>query len=175
MVTVGAEGTLERVGRLAELYGRHAPAALRLAYLLTGDAAAAEDLCHDAFVRVASRLFSIRDPEAFGAYLRRTIVNLAGMRARRRTIERRALARTAAERTDAGERDRGERDLETRDELWTALLGLPVRQRAALVLRYYEDLSELQTAEILRCPQGTVKSLVSRGLASLRRQIGQGE
>ena len=62
-------------------------------------------------------------------------------------------------------------DLGARDEMWQALLRLPERQRTAIVLRYYEDLSEAQTADTMRCPQGTVKSLVSRGLDRLRQEM----
>ena len=62
---------------------------------------------------------------------------------------------------------------EDRDELWSALQRLSPRQRAAIVLRFYEDLSEERTAEVLRCPRGTVKSLVSRGLETLRTEVGR--
>ena len=65
-------------GPLAELYVRHAAEATRLAYMLTGDRQLAEDLVQDAFVKLAGRLVHLRDPGAFDAYLRRTIVNLAG-------------------------------------------------------------------------------------------------
>ncbi len=62
-------------------------------------------------------------------------------------------------------------DVALRDEMWRALQLLPQRQRAAIVLRFYEDLSEAATAEVLHCPVGTVKSLVSRGLARLRSEV----
>ena len=157
-------------GKLGELYLRHADDAVRLAYLLTGDHALAEDLVQDAFVRLAGRLVHLRDPGAFEAYLRRTVVNLSHSHFRRRKVERVYL-----------ERERGaawlgpqwpERPLEDREDLWRALGRLSRRQRAALVLRFYEDLSERQVAEILRCRPGTVKSLVSRGLETLRNEIG---
>ena len=64
-------------GKLAELYVRYADGAVRLAYLTTGDLALAEDLVQDAFVRLAGRLVHLRDPGAFEAYLRRTVVNLS--------------------------------------------------------------------------------------------------
>jgi RNA polymerase sigma-70 factor (sigma-E family) len=154
-------------GRLGELYLRHADAAVRLAYLLTGDRALAEDLVQDAFVRLAGRLAHLRDEGAFEAYLRRTVVNLARSHWRRLGVERAHLERAArAPRAQASHPDPDDRDA-----LWHALGGLPPRQRAALVLRFYEDLSERQIAEILRCRPGTVKSLVSRGLARLRTQI----
>src|SRR5213080_2978600 len=80
-------------GRLGELYLRHADAAVRLAYLLTGDRALAEDLVQDAFVRLAGRLVHLRDPGAFDAYLRQTVVNLSRSHFRRKKVERAYLER----------------------------------------------------------------------------------
>src|SRR6266702_3303813 len=80
-------------GRLGELYRRHADRAIRLAYLLTGDRALAEDLVQDAFVKLAGRLAHLRDPGAFDAYLRRTVVNLANSHLRRKRLERTYLER----------------------------------------------------------------------------------
>lgn len=157
-------------GRLGELYRQHADGAVRLAYLLTGDRALAEDLVQDAFVRLAGRLVHLRDPGAFHAYLRRTVVNLANSHFRHRKVERQYLRRAeAAFEPHAALPDR---PVEEREELWVALQRLSERQRAAIVLRFYEDLSEAQVAEILKCRPGTVKSLVSRGLESLRGEIG---
>jgi RNA polymerase sigma-70 factor (sigma-E family) len=161
----GAEG-----GRLAELYLQHGEAAVRLAYLLTGDRALAEDLVQDAFVKLAGRLVHLRDPGAFDAYLRRTVVNLTNSHFRRKRLERAYLKREQrAARSEPIQIDPAERD-----EMWGAMRRLSERQRAAIVLRYYEDLSEHQVAEILNCRPGTVKSLVSRGLATLRGEIAHG-
>src|SRR5438309_10196048 len=80
-------------GRLGELYVRHADDAVRLAYLLTGERALAEDVVQDAFVRLAGRLVHLRDPGAFDAYLRRTVVNLCNSQFRRRRVERAYLQR----------------------------------------------------------------------------------
>jgi RNA polymerase sigma-70 factor (sigma-E family) len=154
-------------GRLAELYERHAAEAIRLAYLLTGDRPLAEDLVQDAFVKLAGRLVHLRDPGAFDAYLRRTVVNLANSHFRRRRVERAYLRRSAAEPARFEE----PHDAGRRDELWRDLQRLPARQRTAIVLRIYEDLPELRVAEILGCPPGTVRSLVSRGLAELRTHV----
>jgi RNA polymerase sigma-70 factor (sigma-E family) len=153
-------------GVLAELYVRHAPEALRLAYLLTGDAALAEDLVQDAFVRLAGRLLHLRDPGGFHAYLRTTTVNLARSHHRRRAVERR-YAERQDEPTPAGGPDVAERE-----RMREAMLGLPLRQRTAVALRYYEDLSEAETAEIMRCRPTAVRSLVSRGVEHLRRTLG---
>jgi RNA polymerase sigma-70 factor (sigma-E family) len=149
------EGTLER-DRLADLYVSHAPEGIRLAFLLTGDRALAEDLVQNAFARLVGRLRHLREPAAFGAYLRRTIVNLATSHFRHRRVERAYLEREAAAPSRAGNPN------EALDEAMHAvLLTLPQRQRAAIVLRFYEDLSDVQTAELLRCSTGTVRSLVS--------------
>jgi RNA polymerase sigma-70 factor (sigma-E family) len=156
--------------RLGELYLRHADAAVRLAYLLTGDRALAEDLVQDAFVRLAGRLVHLRDPGAFDAYLRRTVVNLSNSHFRRRRVERAYLERERAV-FEPGATRRPDGSFEDREELWKALQRLSERQRAAIVLRFYEDLSEAQVAEILNARPGTVKSLVSRGLETLRGDI----
>jgi len=157
-------------GKLGELYLRHADDAVRLAYLLTGDRALAEDLVQDAFVRLAGRLVHLRDPDAVPAYLRRTVVNLANSNFRRRRVERRYLEHARSEVVSAAGRvpDAG---VEDRDQMWHALGRLPARQRAAIVLRYYEDLPETAIADLLQCRPGTVKSLLSRGLEGMRGQI----
>jgi RNA polymerase sigma-70 factor (sigma-E family) len=147
---------------IADLYRAQMPAATRLAYLLTGDRAAAEDVAQDAFLRAASRLGSLRDEAAFPAYLHRAVVNGARNRARRLSLERRHAV------TAPDVAPYALPDLATRDGLWHALQRLPHRQRAALVLRFYLDLSEAEVAARLGCRPGTVKSAVARGLAALR-------
>lgn len=153
-------------GRMADLYARHGPAAARLAYLLTGDQPTAEDLVQEAFVRVFGRFRDLREPESFEWYLRRTVVNLANTRFRRLRLER-----AYEQSRRAGPQLPSMPDVAARLDLWGTLQRLPARQRAAIVLRFYEDLSEERTAEVLRCPVGTVKSLVSRGLARLRSEV----
>jgi len=157
-------------GKLAELYVRYADGAVRLAYLTTGDLALAEDLVQDAFVRLAGRLVHLRDPGAFEAYLRRTVVNLSRSHFRRKKVERAYLAR-AGEAIELRDGVLAGGSIEDRDALWQALQQLSSRQRVAIVLRFYEDLPEREIAEILKCRPGTVKSLVSRGLETMRREI----
>jgi RNA polymerase sigma-70 factor (sigma-E family) len=152
-------------GRLADLYVRFGPDGLRLAYLLTGDRAVAEDVVQDAFVRVVGRLRHLRDPGAFDTYLRRTIVNLVKNLFRRRAVERSFVEREAGQRR----LEPSEPDVSSYEAMRAALLSLPIRQRAAIVLRYYEDLPEPAIADILRCRPATVRSLVARGLEALRR------
>jgi RNA polymerase sigma-70 factor (sigma-E family) len=158
-------GDAEGDDRLAELYTRFAPRAIQLAYLMTGDRPLAEDLVQDAFIQFAGRLHSLRDLGAFEAYLRRTIVNLSKNHFRRRALERSDLERRASER----QIEHADRDVAEFEAMRAALLQLPVRQRAAIVLRYYEDLPESQIAELLRCRPATVRSLVARGLDALRQ------
>ena len=158
----------EAGGRLARLYERHALAATRLAFLLVGDRDLADDLVQDAFVRLAGRFADLRDPGAFESYLRKTVVNLARMHFRRRRVERAYLERARAE----PRRLASMPDVDSFLRMKAALLDLPVRQRSAIVLRFYEDLSERQIAEVLRCRPGTVKSLLSRGVRTLRESIG---
>jgi RNA polymerase sigma-70 factor (sigma-E family) len=161
----------ERIGRLEDLYVRHAPAATRLAYFLTGDRELARDLVQDAFVKVAGRFRYLREPDAFDTYLRRTIVNLFTSHLRRMRLERLELRRQRS----AREREQPDVDISERDAMWMALQGLPTRQRAAVVLRFYEDLSERETADLLGCSIGAVNQLIARGLATLRERIGSEE
>ena len=167
IVTEDAQQTDALAGRvLAELYERHVPASGRLAYLLTGDRAMAEDLVQEAFVRVVGRFRHLRVPDAFEAYLRRTIVNLHTSQLRRRRLERAYL-----ERQGRAELSITNPDVDAREELWRAMLALPPRQRAAVVLRFYEDLSERETADALGCSPSAAKSLVARAMQTLRARI----
>jgi RNA polymerase sigma-70 factor (sigma-E family) len=157
-------------GRLEELYVAHAPAALRFAFYLCGEQEQAKDLVQDAFVRVAGRFAYLRKPDVFGTYLRRTIFNLHTSRLRRLRLEREYLSRERrAEPTHA------EADPVERDEVWHAILRLPPRQRAAVVLRFYEDLSERESADILGCSVGALNQLVARATATLRDRFGKDE
>jgi len=115
-------------------------------------------------VKLARRLAHLRDPDAFDAYLRRTVVNLANSHFRRKRLERAYVERLKQAPSPEVEAD----DPGMRDDLWRRLQALPERQRAALILRFYEDLSEQRIADVLGCRPGTVKSLLSRGLERLR-------
>lgn len=150
---------------LERLYTAHLPEAIRLAYLLTGDRALAEDLGQEAFVRVLGRFHDLRNRDAFWWYLRRAVVNLSRSHFRRRRIERAWLQRQVPPAAAAPP------DLADRERLRSALATLRPEQRAAIVLRYYEDLSETDTAQILGVAVGTVKSMVSRGMQRLREEL----
>src|SRR5439155_1804654 len=121
MLRAGAQPA-ERVegGRLAELFLQHGDGAVRLAYLLTGDRALAEDLAQDAFVRLAGRLVHLRDPGAFDAYLRGTVVNLTHSYFRRKRVEGMYLKRAQAT-FDPASLQGQDWPAEDREELWRAL------------------------------------------------------
>jgi RNA polymerase sigma-70 factor (sigma-E family) len=158
-----------RSDRLGALYEAHAADALHLAYRLTGDRAFAQDLVQDAFVKMAGRLAHLRRAEAFGAYLRVTVVNMARMRGRRLKVERDYLARHTAELVEP-HRDR---DVAATESLRLALATLPFKQRAAIVLRFFEDVPDEVTAQVLGCRQATVRSHIHRGLETLRAELGE--
>jgi RNA polymerase sigma-70 factor (sigma-E family) len=151
--------------RFGELYSVHAPEAVRLAYLLTGDKELAQDLVQEAFVKMLGRFQDLRKPYAFQSYLRRTVVNLSKKHWRRLAVERRHRSLQEA---DLSEKVVQFPDIATSDAQWEALQQLPARQRAAVVLRFYEDLSEHQTAQMLGCSSEAVKLLVARAMKSLR-------
>jgi RNA polymerase sigma factor (sigma-70 family) len=160
-----------RAGRLEELYERHAADAVRLAYLVTSDRELARDIAQDAFVRVAGRFRHLRYPDAFDAYLQRTVVNLCLSHFRHQRVEREYLQREGA----APARAEHPPELGARDELRRALGRLPLRQRTAIVLRFYEDLSENEVARAMRCSIPAARSLVSRGMETLRSIVGSEE
>lgn len=138
--------------------------AVRLAYLLAGDREVAEDAVAEAFARMYEKWRAGR-VERVGAYVRRSVVNQV-------KNHRRSMARLRRHESRRRGDDRGTvvptEQVAARETLDALLARLPYRQRAAVVLRYYEDLSEADTAEELGCRRGTVKSLVSRAMAALR-------
>jgi len=140
------------------LYRAEYPDMVRLAHALTGSVDAAEDIVQDAFARILGRTDGLDSP---GGYLRTTVVNLCRDRERRRRRERRLRTPSA---------DRITLSLGA-SEVVDVLLRLPYRQRAVLVLRYWGDWSEVEIAEALGCRSGTVKTLASRGLARLRKDV----
>jgi RNA polymerase sigma-70 factor (sigma-E family) len=144
------------------------PALLRTAYLLTGHRGDAEDLLQTALAKTYLAWDRIREREALDGYVRRVMVNTHTSWWRRRKVEEYPTDALPERRTDRDPTD----DLALHDALWTALAGLPKRQRAMVVLRYYEDLSEAETADVLGVSIGTVKSTTSRALVKLRDSAG---
>jgi len=130
---------------------------VRLAFLLTRSDEVARDLVQDAFVRVHLRWASVEHP---AAYLRRAVLNGSRSWHRRRLVERRHAASARVASADLGA-----------DELRDALARLPFRQRAAITLRFYEDLSEAEIAAALNCRPGSIGPSIHRGLEQLRKVI----
>ncbi len=147
--------------KLADLYTARAGHALRIAFLMTGDASAAEDIVQEAFVKTFARLKDRRSPDRLDAYLRRTVINLSHDRHRKLRSARQFLAR-------ASRVSEPHSDMDSSLAFSDLLHQLPHRQRAALVLRYYEDLSEQDAADILNCSVAALKQLVQRALKNLR-------
>lgn len=142
-------------------------ALLRTAYLMVGDHQLAQDLLQEALIKTFIAWPRLRDPEKVDGYVRRTIVTTAISWRRRRSFHERPVDSLP----DASGADEVE-SLATHRVLIAHLRGLPPRQRAAIVLRYYEDLSVAQTAEVMGCSDGAVKSHVSIGLGKLRERLG---
>ena len=138
------------------LYAEEVDAMARLAFLMVGSNEQAEELVHDAFARLYERWDKVDNP---GGYLRTCVVNGCKDRLRRRSTERRHPPTTPGPSEDEV------------DHLADVLATLPVKQRAAVVLRYYEDRSDADIADLLGVRPGTVKSLLHRGLARLRQEL----
>lgn len=159
----GLAGMDELTRKLTDLYQEHYRQLLRIALLLVDDRSAAEDVVHDAFLRVYDSRSRLRDPDKALAFLRQAVLNRARSVLRRRLVAKRYQP-TLAER-DSHPDDTG-RGVD-RALLADALAKLPRRQREAVVLRYYADVSEARTAELMRVSPGAVKSYCSRGVARL--------
>jgi RNA polymerase sigma-70 factor (sigma-E family) len=144
----------------------------RLAYLLCGDRHFAEDLVQACLIKMYQVWPRIERPEAVDTYVRRVLLRcwLTEQRRpwRRRESRDGVVPEQAAERSDPS---LGVESDQVRDLLRRALAEIPPRQRAAVVLRYWSQLSVTETAAIMRCSEGTVKSQTARGLAALRAAI----
>ena len=149
----------------AELVQASWPALYRTAYLLVGDHGLAEDLVQTSLAKTYAAWSRVREPAAAHGYARTVLVNTATswFRTRSWRAERPVehLPETAHE-----------TDLSDRPALMDALAALPPRQRAVVVLRYFEDLDVATTARALGCAEGTVKSQTSDALSTLRRLLG---
>ena len=153
---------------LTALYTAHYRGLVRLAAYLLHDRDSAEEVVQDAYVKVHGRWRGVRDLDKGEAYLRQSVVNLCRSRLRHRTV----VARHApAPMPDGASAESGALDSLERTKVVTALAALPLRQREAIVLRYYADLSEAQTAHAMGISPGAVKSHTSRGMAALRETL----
>jgi RNA polymerase sigma-70 factor (sigma-E family) len=145
------------------LYVEHYEQLLRLAVLLVGDMAAAEDIVQEAFIRV-HRTIESRPLHNPLAYLRQTVVNLARSELRRRLVRLRHAPRPMP---DVASAEEGACAAISRQEVILALRRIPARQREAVVLRYWADLPEAEIAQLMGVTVGAVKGYISRGLSRL--------
>jgi RNA polymerase sigma-70 factor (sigma-E family) len=158
--------------RVADLFDLHYLPLCRLAGLLLGDAALAEDVVQDAFLRTFSGWWRLRDPDKAERYLRRSVVNLCRSKFRHRDAEHRGNALVALGELGAGPWSRDNDDQETVVVVLEAVRGLPPRQRMSIVLRYYLDLPEAEVAVLMGCSTGTVKSQVAKAKLALAVALG---
>ncbi|MCX4994682.1 SigE family RNA polymerase sigma factor [Streptomyces longwoodensis] len=143
------------------------PVLLRTARSLTANPSDAEDLLQTALAKTYVAWERIEDHRALDGYVRRALLNTRTSQWRKRKVDEFAVDELPEPEPAPGGDDPAERQA-LHDAMWRAILKLPARQRAMVVLRYYEDLSEAQTAEVLGVSVGTVKSAVSRALGKLR-------
>jgi RNA polymerase sigma-70 factor (sigma-E family) len=161
---------------VTRLFAAHYRSLVRLASLLLSDPHRAEEVTQDAYVGLHRNWQRLRDPDRALAYLRQAVVNASRSVLRHRVVvDRHAAAVRSASRAvgeasvpsaEAGALSRLEQDA-----VLAAVAGLPARQREALVLRYYADLSEAEIAETMGCSRGAVKSHTARGVAALRARM----
>ena len=158
----------EARARFDAFFDAHHRDLARLAFLLSGDPDAAEDLTAEAFTQAWKRWDQVIGSDVPLAYVRRIVVNLAASRVRRLVRERRGWRLLGAAWTDRVDGP----DLAASADVREALRRLPVRKRACVVLRHYYGLSEQETAATLGISVGTVKSQTSRGVAELATLLG---
>jgi RNA polymerase sigma-70 factor (sigma-E family) len=169
-----AAGTAEQ--QVTWLYQAHALSLARLALVMLGDSAAAEDVVQDAFLGLYRRWDRLADPAAAPSYLRTSVLNGC-----RTALRRQSRHSVLTDDTDDGAVFSGPA-LESAEAtvvhgedhraVLAAIRRLPARQREALVLRYYLDLTEDQTADAMQVSRGTVKSATSRAIAAVGRMLG---
>lgn len=152
-------------GALTALYRAHYRSLVRLAALLVGDVATAEEVVQDCFVAMHGGWRRLRDDEKALSYLRQSVVNRARSVLRHRVVVDRNAPRPAPDMPSA---EQGAIVLLERSAVVSALQALPARQREALVLRYYADLPEAEIASVMGISRGAVKSHTARATSSLR-------
>ena len=153
---------------LSDLYRAHSRSLVRLSTLLLGDTTASEDVVQDAFVKMHGSWRRLRDPEKALAYLRACVVN--GARSRHRHLK---VARDKAPKPmpDAASAEHGGLAALDRGAVTAALKTLSTRQREAVVLRYYGQLTESEIATTMGVSNGAVKSYLHRGMAALEQKL----
>jgi RNA polymerase sigma-70 factor (sigma-E family) len=151
-----------------ELYAMHYPALVRLAVMLVRDTPTAEEVVQDAFIAMHDAWERLRDTERALAYMRQTVVNKSRSVLRHRMVVEKNQQKPPPDMPSA---EHGALTLLERSAVIAALRGLPARQREAIVLRYYADLSEAEIAATMKISRGAVKSHTSRGMAALRTAL----
>ena len=155
---------------VTELYAMHYRGLVRLASFLVRDLPTAEEVVQDAFVAMAGGWQRLRDAEKALAYLRQSVVNKSRSVLRHRTVVDKNLQKAPPDMPSA---EHGALVLLERSAVVSALRELPDRQREAIVLRYYADLSEAEFAQTMGISRGAVKSHTARGMAALRAALEQ--
>jgi RNA polymerase sigma-70 factor (sigma-E family) len=164
----GPEWNADRA--VTELYSEHYRALVRLAAMLVRDTQTAEEVVQDAFVAMHGGWQRLRDNDKALAYLRQAVVNRSRSVLRHRTVIDKNMQKAPPDMPSA---EHGALVLLERHAVVAALRGLPERQREAIVLRYYADLSEADIAASMGISRGAVKSHTSRGMAALRTALEQ--
>jgi RNA polymerase sigma-70 factor (sigma-E family) len=162
--------TAERDAEFSALFDRHYGPMCRLAYVILGDGAMAEEIVMEAMLKTYTGWGRIRDMDRIDAYVRRAVVNQCRSKIRRKGIENRVNA-VIHHRDETKAPDWDPERHETGRLVWEAVRGLPERQRACVILRYYEDLPEAEIAHALGCSVGTVKSQLSKSRAKLEKVL----
>ena len=158
--------------QVSALYQAHALALVKLAVLMTGDQSTAEDVVQDAFLGLYRRWQALHDADKALGYLRSSVLNGC------RSVHRVRFRRQAVLLDPPGEADSAEAEAllgEAHREVIVALRRLPPRQREAVVLRYYLDMTEDQAAQAMGVSRGTVKSATHRGLTALARMLKESQ
>jgi RNA polymerase sigma-70 factor (sigma-E family) len=150
---------------VTELYGTHYRALVRLAALLVRDVSTAEEVVQDSFIAMHASWRRLRNTDKALSYLRQSVVNKSRSVLRHRVVMDRNAPKPAP---DVPSAEQGAITLLERSSVINALRTLPERQREALVLRYYADMSEAQIASVMGISRGAVKSHTARGMTSLR-------
>ena len=162
-------GARDRDAEFSEYMAARQPSLLRTAYLLTGDRHTAEDLVQTALAKLYLSWDKVQRQDSLDGYVRRILVN-----------EHNSLWRRAWKKRETSTSELPEQPVEPQQsghdaELWNLVQTLPRKQRAAVVLRYYEQMSEAETAAVLGVSVGTVKSQTSRALATLRIRVADSD
>jgi len=166
-VRTASSQTKERERDFAVLFDRHYRSLRGLAFVMLGDAARAEEIVMEAYLKAFSGWTRIAHLDHPHAYLRQVVVNLCRSKFRREKIELRVNAVV-----HHSTQSEWQPESEIRMDLWAAVRKLPERQRACVVLRYLEDMTEREIADALECSIGTVKSQLFKARTKLERELG---